>query len=88
MEIALNNVELMRPPYPVMISEQLSSYLNVDDGDYIPLGAGELLGPIKVDASERITGSRLIADMSLLRTLNRSPLDLIWSLVLKCQRIN
>ncbi|MGO1189787.1 ABC transporter permease [Vibrio casei] len=65
-------LELMRPPYPVMISEQLSSYLNVADGDYIPLGAGELLGPIKVDVSERITGSRLIADMSLLRTLNRS----------------
>lgn len=65
-------LELMRPPYPVMISEQLSNYLNLDDGDYIPLGAGELLGPIKVDSYARITGSRLVADMSLLRTLNRS----------------
>ncbi|OEF23509.1 FtsX-like permease family protein [Vibrio rumoiensis] len=65
-------LELMRPPYPIMISKQLSSYLNVDNGDYIPLGAGQLLGPIKIDARGRITGSRLVADMSLLRQLNRS----------------
>lgn len=65
-------LELMRPPYPLLISVQLSKYLSVDNGDFIVLKSGEKLGPIKVDTQGRISGSRLVADMSLLRKLNRS----------------
>lgn len=67
-----NMLELMRPPYPVMISEQLANYLSVDNGEFIQLESGVALGPLKVDTQGRITGSRLVVDMSLLRTLNHS----------------
>ncbi|MFV0574518.1 MAG: ABC transporter permease [Vibrio sp.] len=65
-------LELMRPPYPILISKQLSNYLDVYDGDSIVLQSGERIGPIVVDRKERITGSRLVADMSVLRNINRS----------------
>ena len=65
-------LSLMRPPYPVLISRQLSAYLDLDDGDYIPLHNGQTLGPIKVDTMERISGARLVVDIALLRQLNPS----------------
>lgn len=65
-------LDLMRPPYPILISAQLSKYLDLVDNDVITLKSGKKIGPIKVDTQGRISGSRLVADMSLLRKLNRS----------------
>ncbi|WP_105902725.1 ABC transporter permease [Vibrio gangliei] len=65
-------LDLMRPPYPILISAQLSNYLDIYDGDFISLNSGDEIGPIKVDTKSRISGSRLVADMSLIRSLNRS----------------
>lgn len=65
-------LELMRPPYPVLMSTQLSKYLDVTDNDFISLKSGEKIGPIKVDTHDRISGSKVVADMSVLRKLNRS----------------
>ncbi|WP_086984436.1 ABC transporter permease [Vibrio aphrogenes] len=65
-------LELMRPPYPIVISAQLAQYLNIEDNDYLLLKSGKKIGPLSVDTKNRISGSRLVADMSLIRTLNRS----------------
>lgn len=65
-------LELMRPPYPIVISAQLAQYLNIEDNDYLLLKSGQKIGPLSVDTQNRISGSRLVADMSLIRTLNRS----------------
>ncbi|MBD1577316.1 MULTISPECIES: ABC transporter permease [Vibrio] len=65
-------LSLMRPPYPVLASKQLAKYLDLSDGSYIPLQGGKTLGPIKIDAKSRISGARLIVDISMLRQLNPS----------------
>ncbi len=65
-------LELMKKPYPVLVSQQLASLQEWEDGDSINMHDGTTLGPIHVDQSNLITGTRLIADMSLIRQLRKS----------------
>lgn len=68
----LVTLELMRPPYPILVSAELASYMKWSDNDYIQLANGSKLGPVRVDADNMLSGTRLIADISLLRMLERS----------------
>jgi len=61
---------LMRPPYPIMVGEQLANYMNLSDGQFLTLESGKQIGPLKVVEEERIRGPRMIADMSLVRDLH------------------
>ncbi|MCG7587151.1 ABC transporter permease, partial [Photobacterium sp. OFAV2-7] len=63
-------MSLMRPPYPIMLGEQLASYMGVVDGQFLTLEDGRQIGPLKVVDEERIRGPRMIADMSLIRDLH------------------
>ncbi|PSW03777.1 ABC transporter permease [Photobacterium lipolyticum] len=65
-------LELMKPPYPVMIGSQLASYMGVEEGQKLTLNNGRQIGPLRVVGDERIGGPRMIADMALLRELHPS----------------
>ncbi len=65
-------LKLMQPPYPVMVGQELAAHQGWNDGDIIPLYDGASLGPIVVDKKGAISGTRLIADMSLVRQLRKS----------------
>ena len=62
----------MQPPYPVLVSEDLAGYFKWKNGDTIKLRDGQRIGPIKVDSKGLLHGTRLVADMSVLRRLERS----------------
>ncbi len=63
---------LMKPPYPILVSSDLASHMGWRDGDDIRLDDGSKLGPIRVDQNNVLNGTRIIADISLLRMLKRS----------------
>ncbi|WP_305815418.1 ABC transporter permease [Photobacterium leiognathi] len=65
-------LELMRPPYPIMIGEQLANYIGLSDGSMITLDSGKKIGPIEISHDERMSEPRMIADIALLRELNPS----------------
>ncbi|CAM2967984.1 ABC transporter permease [Vibrio mytili] len=65
-------LSLIKPPYPILVSDNLASYMNWHDGDFIAMNDGSHLGPIQVDTHELLSGTRLVADISLLRMLQRS----------------
>ncbi|MGF1681897.1 FtsX-like permease family protein [Photobacterium minamisatsumaniensis] len=65
-------MELMQPPYPILVGAQLANYMGVVDGQRLTLESGKQIGPLKVVAEERVKGPRMIADMSLLRQLQPS----------------
>lgn len=65
------SLPLMTPPHPVMVSADLASYMDWQDGDNITLNDGSTLGPIIVDQRDLIQGTRIIADISLTRMLER-----------------
>lgn len=64
-------LQLMAPPYPVMVSQELAKLQGWQAGDYIPISDGTQLGPIIVDVHNQITGMRVLADLSLLRMLKK-----------------
>ncbi|KJY81500.1 ABC transporter permease [Vibrio galatheae] len=68
----ISSLELMRPPYPVLVSSDLAQRMKWQQGDFIRLNDGSTLGPIRVDREDRLNGTRIVADMSLLRMLERS----------------
>ena len=68
----LTTLNLMKPPYPILVSDDLAKHMEWSDGDYIHLADGSELGPLVVDQNKMINGTRLIADISLLRMLKRS----------------
>ncbi|WP_299691501.1 ABC transporter permease [uncultured Vibrio sp.] len=68
----LTTLNLMKPPFPILVSNELASHMNWASGDYISLIDGSELGPIVVDQNDLINGTRLVADISLLRMLKRS----------------
>ncbi len=65
-------LSLMKPPYPILMSQDLASHMGWADGDFIEMNDGSRLGPIQVDQNNLLSGTRLIADISLLRMLKRS----------------
>ncbi|KII79462.1 ABC transporter permease [Vibrio renipiscarius] len=68
----LTTLGLMNPPYPILVSQDLASHMHWQDGDFIRLDDGSDLGPLIVDRENRINGTRVIADMALIRMLERS----------------
>ncbi|MEZ8093566.1 ABC transporter permease [Photobacterium swingsii] len=64
--------DLISPPYPILIGDQLARYIGVEDGAMITLDNGDEIGPLMLVEDERIGGPRMIADMALLRQLNKS----------------
>ncbi|MBA5761562.1 ABC transporter permease [Vibrio sp. 404] len=69
----LNSLVLMKPPYPVLVSQDLASFMRWQDGDSIRLADGSDLGPILVERDNRLNGTRIIADMALVRMLDSKP---------------
>ncbi len=65
-------LSLLKPPYPILMSQDLASYLGWQDGDSIELSDGSRLGPIQIDQNNLLSGTRLFTDISLLRMLKRS----------------
>ncbi|MCA0936070.1 ABC transporter permease [Vibrio alginolyticus] len=65
-------LSLMKPPYPILMSRDLASYMSWKDGDFIEMSDGSRLGPVQVDQHNLLSGTRLITDISLLRMLKRS----------------
>ena len=45
----LTTLNLMKPPYPILVSDDLAEHMEWNNGDYIPLMDGSELGPIAVD---------------------------------------
>ncbi len=64
--------DLIKPPYPILIGDQLARYIGVENGEMITLDNGDEIGPLMLVEDERIGGPRMIADMALLRQLNKS----------------
>ncbi|MFZ5837552.1 MAG: ABC transporter permease, partial [Pseudomonadota bacterium] len=56
----------------ILISQDLASYMEWQDGDFIEMNDGSRLGPLQVDQNSLLSGTRLITDISLLRMLKRS----------------
>ncbi|SON48868.1 ABC transporter permease [Vibrio tapetis] len=69
----IKTLSLKEPPYPIMISADLAEYLNWKNGDYVHLKDGSLFGPLLVDNDQLLRGTRVIADIGLLRMLNKRP---------------
>ncbi|QIJ84816.1 FtsX-like permease family protein [Vibrio coralliilyticus OCN008] len=67
-----SSLQLMNSPYPILVSSDLAAHMKWQDNDFIPLSDGSKLGPIVVDTQDRLNGTRIIADISLLRMLERS----------------
>ncbi|NLS11388.1 ABC transporter permease [Vibrio sp. SM6] len=65
-------LNLMQPPYPVMISRDLATHLSLKDGDNIVLHDGSNLGPIQIDRKDEMRGTRMMTDLSRLRSMERS----------------
>ncbi|WP_260258310.1 ABC transporter permease [Vibrio intestinalis] len=64
-------LSLMQPPYPILVSSDLAGHMGWQDNGYIQLDDGSELGPIMLDKQGMLNGTRIIADMSLLRMLQR-----------------
>ncbi|MGR2767587.1 FtsX-like permease family protein [Photobacterium ganghwense] len=62
-------MQLMQPPYPIMVGAHLANYMGIEDGQPLTLENGRQLGPVHVVDEERINGPRMLADMSLLRSI-------------------
>lgn len=65
-------LDLMKPPYPIMVSAELAEHMRWLNNDFVELGDGSKLGPIIVDKQNLIHGTRIVADMSLVRMIERS----------------
>ncbi len=67
----LDVLTIMQPPYPIMIGQELASYLNLSEGDYLTLENSSRLGPIKVDSNQLLNSSRLVADIALVQAISK-----------------
>ncbi len=68
----ISSLALMKPPFPVLVSSDLALHMKWNNGDFIRLNDGSALGPISIDTERRLNGTRIVADMSLLRMIERS----------------
>ncbi|MCG6344591.1 ABC transporter permease [Vibrio fluvialis] len=68
----MHTLTLMSPPYPIMVSQDFASIQGWSDGDFIELDDGAKLGPVLIDNDNLINGTRVIADLSLVRMLKKS----------------
>lgn len=68
----LTTLSLMKPPYPLLVSQQFAKHMNWSENSYIELNDGSKLGPITIDRKNQLHGTKVVADLSLLRMLKRS----------------
>jgi putative ABC transport system permease protein len=68
----ITTLNIMKPPYPILVSDELAKRMEWNNDDYITLLDGSELGPVVVDQNNLINGTRLIADISRLRMLKSS----------------
>ncbi|MFM2590130.1 ABC transporter permease [Vibrio sp. TBV020] len=66
------SLALMQPPYPILVSSDLAKHMNWSNGESILLADGSKLGPVIIEEKGELNGTRIIADMALLRMLERS----------------
>ena len=64
-------MQLMQSPKPLMINEELISYLGKKSGDYIELIDGSRIGPLVVDKTDVLSGTQIVADISKVRTIRK-----------------
>lgn len=64
--------QLMHTPYPLMVSPALASHMGWKSGSHLTLQNGDSIGPIVIAQDDVINGVRVVADMSLLRHLEKS----------------
>ena len=69
---SLPTLQLMYPPHPVMVSEDLAHLQHWRDGDSIPLEDGSQLGPILIDKHDLLKGIRIVADMTVVHQYRNS----------------
>lgn len=67
----LDVLTIMQPPYPIMVGQDLASYLGVSEGEYLILEDKTRLGPIKVDDNQLLNSSRLVADIALVQSMSK-----------------
>lgn len=67
-----STLSLMNPPYPILVSVDLARLQGWQTGDFIVLDDESKLGPIQIDQQDLINGTRVIADLSLVRMLKKS----------------
>jgi len=65
-------LKLMQAPFPILVSQDLAEHMQWQNNDFIRLNDGSKLGPVVIDTQNMLNGTRIIADMSLLRMLERS----------------
>ncbi len=69
---------LMKPPFPILVGSELAEFMGWQDGDNVELIDGREVGPVLVDKNALLSGTRILADMSLVRKLGaRSGLSII-----------
>lgn len=61
------SLDVMRPPYPVVVSLEIANRFDLKKGDYIDLEGGEKLGPVKIDKNNMVRGSRVFVDIGKLQ---------------------
>ncbi|MDN3609861.1 FtsX-like permease family protein [Vibrio ostreicida] len=64
-------LKLLKKPYPIIVSADLAIHMRWKDHDFIDLADGTRIGPIVIDEYNKLGGTRLIADISKLRTLDK-----------------
>ncbi|PMH46669.1 ABC transporter permease [Vibrio sp. 10N.286.49.B3] len=67
----VQNLNLMKSPYPLLVSKDLANHFKWENGDYLKLRDGTSIGPLYLDQDNKISGTRIISDISLLRQLER-----------------
>lgn len=63
---------LMQTPSPLMVSQDFAAIQGWSTGDPIVLDDGTQLGPVVIDTHNLINGTRVVADLSLVRQLKPS----------------
>jgi putative ABC transport system permease protein len=68
----LSVLDMMQPPYPLVMNQELASYLRVQAGESVTLADGKQLGPVLIDKNDWVEGTRVLVDMAMIRRLNKT----------------
>ncbi|XAW88608.1 ABC transporter permease [Vibrio sp. CDRSL-10 TSBA] len=68
----MSMLALMQKPSPLMVSQDFAALRGWSAGDPIILDDGTELGPVVIDTHNMINGTRIVADLSLVRELRPS----------------
>ncbi|MCG9787236.1 ABC transporter permease [Vibrio mediterranei] len=64
--------DMIKVPTTIIVSHDLAELKGWQNGDTLTLNNGIQLGPIKIDSKKGIRGTRILADMSLVRAMKKS----------------